>query len=265
MQIVVLWDKKIMKTVVIVAMPRSGSSLLAGILHKLGVWMGREEDLRVGKHLNKFGCYENQDFISLNENILFHAKKMPDHSRRLKEDTVVMERVVNKFENEISRAIRENERELWGFKNPTIVYTLPYFHQHLTNPYYIRLNRNPDSIARSFLRTAQPRKWLPEMRHEFSYFTFRNRIIIVFRFINVYLKRGNLFRSYEFQKKIAEDGVRRIDRFLSEKKHLVIELEDLLERSRKVIDQIMAFLEIPATPEQIQDALDFIHQDLISS
>ncbi len=34
-----------MKTVVILTIPRSGSSLLAGILHRLGVWMGEEEDL----------------------------------------------------------------------------------------------------------------------------------------------------------------------------------------------------------------------------
>ena len=72
-----------MKTVVILTMPRSGSSLLAGILHRLGVWMGEEEDLNVGKHLNKYGCYENQSFIALNENILFQARRLVDHSRRL--------------------------------------------------------------------------------------------------------------------------------------------------------------------------------------
>lgn len=254
-----------MKTVVVVAMPRSGSSLLAGILHRLGVWMGKEEDLRVGKHLNKYGCYENQDFIALNENILYQAKKMPDHSQRLNEDDEFMESVVKKFEPEIKNTIRRNERALWGFKNPTIIYTLPYFHQHLTNPYFIRLNRNPDRIARSFLRTARARNWFPEIRHEFSYFTLGVRIKIILRFIKVYLKRGNLFRRHDFLKKIAEDGDKRIHRFLKDKKHLAIELEDLLQRPQIVIGKIIAFLEIPATSEQIHDALDFIHQDLISS
>jgi hypothetical protein len=246
-------------------MPRSGSSLLAGILHRLGVWMGKKEDLSVGKHLNEYGCYENQEFIALNENMLFHANKMPDHSRRLIEDDKIMESVVEKFEDKIKKVIQKNERELWGFKNPTIIYTLPYFYRHLTNPYYIRLNRDPDSIARSFLKTAKPRNWYPEIKHEFSYFTFGNRIKIIHEFLRVYLKKGNLFRSHEFQKRIAEDGYKRIDRFLKDKRHLTIELEDLFHQHQKMIEEIIAFLEISANPEQIQDALGFIHQDLISS
>lgn len=128
-----------MKTVVILTMPRSGSSLLAGILHRLGVWMGEEEDLNVGRHLNKYGCYENQSFIALNENILFQAKRLVDHSRRLNDDDGLVESAVKSYEGKIKNLIRNNERELWGFKNPTIIYTLSYFHQHLNNPYYIRI------------------------------------------------------------------------------------------------------------------------------
>jgi hypothetical protein len=252
------------KTVVIVTMPRSGSSLLAGILQCLGVWMGKEEDLRVGNHLNKYGCYENQDFIALSENMLFNAKKMPDHSRRFDEDDEIMEHVVKKIGDKIKKVIKESERELWGFKNPTIIYTLPYFHQYLTNPYYIRLNRDLDSIARSFLKTARPRNWLPEIRHEFSYFTVYDRIKIIFRFLKAYMKKGNILRNYDFQKKIAEDGYKRIDRFLKGKRHLTIDLEDLLHNSQKMIQEIIAFLEISPKPGQIQDALGFIHQGLIS-
>ena len=254
-----------MKTVVVVAMPRSGSSLLAGILHSLGVWMGKDEDLQVGKHLNRCGCYENQDFIAFNENMLFQAKKMPDHSRRLIDDHEMMESLVKKNEQKIKNAIRKNERELWGFKNPTIIYTLPFFHQHLPNPYYIRLDRNSDSIARSTLSTAKPRNWLPETRHEFSYFTLGQRIKIIFRFLSVYLKKGNIFRNYELQKRIAEDGYKRIQRFLEDKRHLTIALEDLIHQSQITVEKIIAFLEIPASHEQIQDAVSFIHKDLISS
>jgi hypothetical protein len=255
----------VIKTVVILAMPRSGSSLLAGILHHLGIWMGEEEDLKVGKHLNKYGCYENQSFISFNENILFKAKRLVDHSLRLNDDDELVKSAVISYEEKIKDIIRNNERELWGFKNPTIIYVLPYFHQHLNNPYYISLYRDVDSIAHSFLKTARPKNWWPEIQHEFSYFTVRDRIKIIFHFLRLLITKGNLFKSFAFQKKIAEDGYDRIDRFIRDKRHMTIELEDFLNDSKKIIQEIITFLEISPTPEQIQDALDFVDQDLISS
>ena len=42
-----------MKTVIILTQPRSGSSLLAGILHHLGVYMGEEEELKRDRYLLK--------------------------------------------------------------------------------------------------------------------------------------------------------------------------------------------------------------------
>jgi hypothetical protein len=253
------------KTVVILAMPRSGSSLLAGILHRLGVWMGEDEDIKVGKHLNRYGCYENQSFIALNENILFQAKRVVDHSRRLSDDYGLVESVVKSYEGKIKNLIRNDERELWGFKNPTIIYTLPYFHQHLTNPYFICLYRDADIIAHSFLMTARPQNWWPEIQHEFSYFTVLGRIEIIFRFLKLLIRKGNLFKSLSFQKKIAEDGYKRINRFIRDKRHITFKLEDLLNDSKKIIQEIITFLEISPTPGQIKDALSFIDQDLISS
>ena len=46
---------------------------------------------------------------------------------------------------------------------------------------------------------------------------------------------------------------------------MTVNLEDLLNNSKKNIQEITAFLEISPIPEQIQDALNFIDQDLISS
>jgi len=253
-----------MKTVVVLSMPRSGSSLLAGILHRLGIWMGEEGDLIIGKHLNNYGCYENQSFIALNENILFQTKRLVDHSRRLNEDDGLVESVVKNYEGKIKNLIRDNERESWGFKNPTIIYILPYFHHHLTNPYYIRLNRNADSIAHSFLKTARPQNWWPELQHEFSYFTVSARIKIIFLFLKLLITKGNLFKSHSFQQKVAEDGYKRIDRFIKDKRYMTINFEDLLYNSKKIIQEIIAFLEISPTFEQTQDALSFIDPDLIS-
>ncbi|MCD6517910.1 MAG: sulfotransferase [Candidatus Aminicenantes bacterium] len=254
-----------MKTVVILSMPRSGSSLLSGVLFRLGVWMGREENMKIGKHLNKFGCYENQDFIGFNEYMLFKSKRLLNQARRLNDSDGLVEKAVRDHEERIIEIIRKNERELWGFKNPTMIYTLPYFHHHLKNPYYICLKREPKSIADSLKRAAKFKNWLPEIRHEFLYFSLIEKIQIILRFIKVFLKSGFIFTHESLYEEIAKDGYKRIDDFLKDKRYLDLKLIDLLEDSEKTIWKITDFLGITPSEKQIKDALSFIRPDLIKS
>ncbi len=246
-------------------MPRSGSSLLSGVLYRLGVWMGKKENMKIGKHLNKFGCYENQDFIGFNEYMLFKSKRLLNQTRRLNNSDGRLERAVKEHEDWIKRTIKKNQRELWGFKNPTMIYTLPYFHQHLKNPYYIRLERDPESIADSLKRAARFKNWLPETRHEFLYFSPIERLIIIVRFTKVFFTSGFIFKDKNIHEKIARDGYQRIDRFLKGKKFLDLNLVDLLEDSEETIQKIINFLHISPSDEQVRDALSFIRPDLINS
>jgi len=253
-----------MKTVVILSMPRSGSSLLSGVLYRLGVWMGNEDNMKVGKHLNKYGCYENQDFIGFNEYMLYKSKRLLNQGRRINDSDGLVEKAVKKHEDRIIKIIRKNEKELWGFKNPTMIYTLPYFHQHLKNPYYIRLKRDPKSIADSLKRAARFENWLPEIKHEFLYFSPIERLTIILRFLKVFFTKGFIFRNEDINEKIAEDGYQRIDHFLEGKKYLDLKLVDLFENSENTIRKIIDFLDISPTDEQIKDALNFIRPDLIN-
>jgi len=254
-----------MKTVVILSMPRSGSSLLSGVLYRLGIWMGKEDHMKIGKHLNKYGCYENQDFIGFNENMLFKSKRLLNQARRLDDSDGLVEKAVRENEDRIIEIIRKNERELWGFKNPTMIYTLPYFHHHLKNPYYISLKRDSKSIANSLKRAAKFKNWLPEIRHEFLYFSPIEKLEIITRFIKVFLTSGFIFTHESLYEEIAKDGYRRIDDFLNGKKYLDLKLIELLEDSEKIIQRIIDFLGISPTEEQTEDALGFINPDLIKS
>ncbi|MBD3414256.1 MAG: hypothetical protein GF421_07500, partial [Candidatus Aminicenantes bacterium] len=100
-----------MKTVVILSMPRSGSSLLSGLLYRLGVWMGEKDNMKIGTHLNKFGCYENQDFIGFNEYMLFKSRRLLDQARRLNHTDGLLEKSVTEHKDWILRIIRNNEKE----------------------------------------------------------------------------------------------------------------------------------------------------------
>ncbi|MFW6123899.1 MAG: hypothetical protein ACOC5G_01640 [Acidobacteriota bacterium] len=254
-----------MKTVVILSMPRSGSSLLSGVLYRLGVWMGKKDNMKVGIHLNKYGCYENQDFIGFNEYMFYKSKRLLNQGRRINNSDGRVEKAVKEHEDRIIEIIRKNERELWGFKVPTIIYTLPYFHHHLKNPYYIRLERDAESIADSMKRAARFENWLPETRHEFLYFSPIERLIIILRFLKVFFMKGFIFRNGDIHEKIARNGYQRIDRFLKGKNHLDLKLVDLLENSEDTIQKVIDFLDISPSERQIKDALSFVRPDLINS
>ncbi|MHA1213039.1 MAG: hypothetical protein ACTSSH_11310 [Candidatus Heimdallarchaeota archaeon] len=254
-----------MKTVIILTQPRSGSSLLAGVLHRLGVNMGPEKDLMMSQHKNKFGSYENQAFLRISHNILYTAKRLMLYTNRFNDDDRKIEKAVDKYENELVKLIRESERELWGFKEAVLIYTLPYFHHHLKNPYYIILYRNPESVANSQQRAGKLKNWLPEIKIEFGYFSFWRVIGLSFRTLRVTFTKGFLYRNKEFIQKLTADGHRRINEFVKDKKSVQIDLPDLIDKPKESIQKLIDFLQITPTKEQIKDALSFIHPELITS
>ncbi len=254
-----------MKTVLILTQPRSGSSLLAGILHRLGVWMGPESDLTMSKHKNKFGSYENQAFLKILHNILFKSKRLMYYSNRFSDEDRRVEKAVKKFENKLVKLIRESERELWGFKEAVLIYTLPFFHHHFNNPYYIILYRDPESIANSQIRAGKLDNWWPEIKTEFSYFKPHQWLVLFFRTIWTTITKGFLYKKFDFLVKLTKNGHDRIDNFVKDKRHIRINLIDLIEDSENSIEKIIAFLDINPSKEQIKDALAFVHPELITS
>lgn len=254
-----------MKTVVILTQPRSGSSLLAGILHRLGVHMGDESDLEMSKHKNKYGSYENQAFLRLTHNILFDSHRLMKYKNRLSDEDGLVEKTVKEYEEEIVQLIRNSEKDIWGFKEAVIIYILPYMQQHLTNPYYITLNRDAASVANSQVKAGKLRNWIPEIRTEFSYFTPKRRFGLFWRTIKTTFTEGFVYRKPKFLIPLIENGQERISEFVKDKKHLFIELDELVNGSDQIIEQLIEFLDLTPTKQQIKDAKDFVHPELITS
>ena len=137
--------KKVEKTVVILGMHRSGTSLVAGILEKLGVNMGERQ---VGVHWsNPLGHFENIDFVKMDDKILEKAggtwDDPPDISKILEllSDKELMQ--------EIENVVKKNEDMRWGWKVPTTSLTIELYLPFLTNPHFIVCYRDPEAIAKS--------------------------------------------------------------------------------------------------------------------
>jgi len=137
--------KSVEKTVVVLGMHRSGTSLIAGILEKLGVNMGKQQ---VGVHWsNPLGHFENIDFVKMDDKILEKAggswDDPPESAKilELKKDQKLMK--------EIKEVVRRNEDVIWGWKVPTTSLTIELYLPFLTNPHFVVCYRDPEAIARS--------------------------------------------------------------------------------------------------------------------
>ncbi|KSW10770.1 hypothetical protein CF15_08305 [Pyrodictium occultum] len=137
-----------MKTIIVLGMGRSGTSMVAGILHILGVNMGER---LLGAHWsNPLGHFEDLDFVELNEEILRAAGGSWDNPPAREAILAVAPRFYDRI-----RPLAEEERrrhEVWGWKDPRTSLTVELYLPHLENPYFIVCHRDWEAIARSLKR-----------------------------------------------------------------------------------------------------------------
>jgi len=133
------------KTIVVLAMHRSGSSAVAGILHYLGVDMGAEHFIPPSARNSK-GYFEDKRFVALNECILASvggawnvnvSREWIDYAR-------------DRFDSGI-RDLVSGRTGIWGWKDPRTVMTFPLYAPHLCNVEFIVVTRTEGAIAESLL------------------------------------------------------------------------------------------------------------------
>ena len=114
------------QNIIILGMHRSGTSLVAGILFRFGIFMGKNF---LGIHAsNPFGHFEDQNVIDLNDQILAAAGgswKDPPGSEAILNQA-------DKFRKEIISLIAAMPSGTWGWKDPRLSITIELF-----LPYYL--------------------------------------------------------------------------------------------------------------------------------
>ncbi len=136
--------KNNIKTVIVLGMHRAGTSMVAGVLARLGVDMGRE--LMPPNRGNPSGYYENVEFVRLNREILGQKGNvvlpLPSQADIIKQK--------NKFSSRIKDLVEQSQTSpLWGFKDPRASLTIGLFLPYLVNPYFIVCQRQPLAVAKS--------------------------------------------------------------------------------------------------------------------
>lgn len=128
--------------VIVLGMHRSGTSVLSKVLSNLGVNMG--DGCEKPSSSNVEGHFEDERLIELNENILHRAC-----GKWYQPPTI---EALDSIENYINEQYTEyvNDRVgLWGVKEPRLSLLISYFSKHLTEPYYIFMQRDAHAVVNS--------------------------------------------------------------------------------------------------------------------
>lgn len=133
---------------IILGMHRSGTSCLAGTLEQAGVYLGKVSEYN---EYNKKGNRENTRTMQLNEQILSYNEAswdMPPATLKW-----------NKSHEDLGKEIIADfeiscHSQYWGFKDPRVLLTLPFWIKLLPQAKYIGTYRKPLSVAQSLNNRA---------------------------------------------------------------------------------------------------------------
>ncbi|MEH7325788.1 sulfotransferase family protein [Cytobacillus firmus] len=101
---------------IIFGLHRSGTSATAGVLHHLGVNMGRK--MLKGAKSNPKGHFENIEFLKINDYILSSVQSSWDHPPLLSEieNTEIDKNILRQF-------VHTHQSQYWGLKDPRALLT----------------------------------------------------------------------------------------------------------------------------------------------
>ncbi len=214
------------KTIIVLGMHRSGTSMIASVVEALGVHMG-EELLPPHETDNKYGYYEDTDFVPLNDSILTAAGgdwiKPPARYKILIE--------YENFKDRIEKLITKKQKNnTWGWKDPRTALTVELFLPYIDNPHFIYIKRDFASVAKSLKKRNEQydANYLFHLSEEYNqriqYLITKNKKIpaLELRYEDVIkypkrtVKKIELFLGYNFSK---EREINAIGRIKPEEKH----------------------------------------------
>src|SRR5919198_4127558 len=132
--------------VCVTGMHRSGTSMVARILHECGVYLGPLDDLLPPGKDNFEGFWENTRFVELNDDLLTALGGAWDMPPRDGPDGSVPDDVRRRAEELVAELAA---REPWGWKDPRNSLTLPFWQRLLPDLKVVVCLRHPVEVARS--------------------------------------------------------------------------------------------------------------------
>jgi hypothetical protein len=135
--------------IVITGMHRSGTSLIASLLQRAGVDVGRR--LLPAGAANPRGFFEDLDFLEFHE----AALRRRGHSHFVPE-SFAFEATPDELDHARSLLAGRTDRDLWGWKDPRTALFLPFWQDLLDSAVFVLVYRHPLEVLLSLMRRGEP-------------------------------------------------------------------------------------------------------------
>lgn len=137
--------------ILITGCARSGTSLVAGIVHICGAFGGH---LRPGNRFNEKGLFENQKIQAIDKEYLKSIGTDPKGQYPLPDTNQLP--IPSDWKNKIERTILEDgyKQGPWFYKGARTCLTWPVWHYAFPNAKWVIVRRRSSDIAESCLKTA---------------------------------------------------------------------------------------------------------------
>lgn len=176
-------------------MHRSGTSCLAGTLEQAGVCLGKVSDYN---EYNKKGNKENNRTMELNQKILEYNHASWDQIPKTMTWNQALEAeglaLIKNYEGNC-------DAQYWGFKDPRVLLTLPFWNKLLPNAKFIGTFRNPLSVAESLSKRINTNI---DLNSGLLLWSAYNRQLIKFHKIAPFPLISFDLPAEEYQKKLRE-------------------------------------------------------------
>jgi hypothetical protein len=133
------------KTVVVLGLARSGTSVVTAMLGAIGVEMGSS----LYDKANPLGSFEDDDFAALHKEIFELAGSDKNYWNPPNPEEILSLRESRARQIQQIVAQKSKKDKIWGWKHPRTVLTIELFLPHLRNPHFVAVFRNPLGIANS--------------------------------------------------------------------------------------------------------------------
>jgi hypothetical protein len=202
--------------VCIAGMHRSGTSTVAQLLYRCGLYLGPEQALFSAREVNPDGFWENRRFVAINERILEAYGAGWDLPPAWKRGWHLDARLQGLREDaqRLTSSLKGQSR--WGWKDPRNSLTLPFWQTMLPEIKMIVCLRNPLEVALSLRKRAN----------------------------SSFALGFNLWRIYH--ERLLDE--------LSEGQYLVTHYDAYFLRPLRELRRMLNFLELPASDQRVAHA-----------
>jgi hypothetical protein len=155
--------------VCVTGMHRSGTSMVARLLHTCGIFLGPEDELNRPSPDNPEGYFESRSFVTLNEDLLAQFGGSWDDPPSFPAGWELSPAIDPLLER-AEKLIAQFRRQAWGWKDPRASLTLSFWRRLIPDLKVVVCVRNPLEVSRSlFLRgdfndPSQYQLWLTYYR-----------------------------------------------------------------------------------------------------